>query len=364
MKLVVRDTAADPRKAEASGNDLARVGVAAVVGEYQSVATRAAAIRADSLGLTFLCSSAVLDAIVDEPTDEVARLAPPQSHGWRIYADFPLRAGHRRIAAVTDTSIYWAAGARILRARLAESGGDLVELDAVVGPDGVCDALVANDSTTVLLLVGHPEPAVSLVRALRVDRRLGDVMIGAPAGQLEFADWAAALGAHGAEIPFLRYMPERLDPLGARVESLLRNRLSQAPSFVAFEGYDAVAVLADLLRSHDDERLPPARSWPLVASAGTRGRIRFSRRQQAVALGGGTRSGRRPRPSAPRPFPDPSHPPGRPWRSDRQRLRTPRPCPRYRPPPARCSANSETTASRAGRRLRPMASTKHAQTLS
>ena len=37
--------------------------------------------RADALGLPFLCSSAVLDALTEEPTEWVARLAPAQSRG-------------------------------------------------------------------------------------------------------------------------------------------------------------------------------------------------------------------------------------------------------------------------------------------
>jgi hypothetical protein len=57
----------------------------------------------------------------------------------------------------------------------------------------------------------------------------------------------------------------------------LRERLADAPSFVAFEGYDTVAVLADVLRSHGTDRALIAGSWPRVAVEGTRGRIRFSR---------------------------------------------------------------------------------------
>jgi hypothetical protein len=99
-------------------------------------------------------------------------------------------------------------------------------------------------------------------------------MIGAPAGQPEFADWATSLGGDGTAIPFLRYLPERLTPLGARVEAALRERLGEAPSFVAFEGYDTVTVLAELLRA-DLGRI--AEAWPRVAVEGTRGQIRFSR---------------------------------------------------------------------------------------
>jgi hypothetical protein len=131
--------------------------------------------------------------------------------------------------------------------------------------------------TALLLLVGHPEPAVSIVKSVRGDQRLAEIMIGAPAGQPEFAEWATLLGDDGAAIPFLRYLPERLSPLGARVETALRERVAGAPSFVAFEGYDTVAVLADLLCSHGADRARTAQSWPRVAVEGTRGQIQFSR---------------------------------------------------------------------------------------
>jgi ABC-type branched-subunit amino acid transport system substrate-binding protein len=267
LELVVRDTAADPRRAAAAVDELARLGVAALAGEYHSVVARAAAARADALGLPFLCSSAVLDALTEQPTEWVARLAPAQSRGWRIYADFLLGAGHTRIAVAAESSVYWAAGTRIVRDHLAPRGGTVVEL----APTAVRDALLDSRATALLLLVGHPEPAVSIVKSVRRDPRLAEMMIGAPAGQPEFAEWARLLGEDGAAIPFLRYLPERLSPLGARVERALRERLAEAPSFVAFEGYDTVAVLAEVLRS------PGAEPWPRVAVEGTRGPIRFSR---------------------------------------------------------------------------------------
>ncbi len=278
LELVVRDTAADPQRAAAAVDDLARQGVAALAGEYHSVVARAAAARADALGLPFLCSSAVLDALTDQPTEWVARLAPAQSHGWQIYADFLLSAGHSRIAVAAEPSVYWASGTRILRDNLARHGGSVIELDArALTPSAVCDELVDSRATALLLLVGHPEPAVSIVKAVRHDQRLTEILIGAPAGQPEFAEWATLLGDDGAAIPFLRYLPKSLSPLGARVEAVLRDRLAEAPSFVAFEGYDTVAVLADMLRSDGADRARIAESWPLVAVEGTRGLIRFSR---------------------------------------------------------------------------------------
>lgn len=278
LELVVRDTAADPERAAAAVEELAGLGVAAVVGEYHSVVARAAATRADALGVPFLCSSAVLDALTEQPTEWVARLAPAQSHGWRTYADFLLGAGHGRIAVATQPSVYWASGTRILRDRLASRGADVVEFDAnALTPGALCDALVEHGATALLLLVGYPEPAAAIVRAVRGDRRLGEVLIGAPAGQPEFAGWAGALGADGAGIPFLRYLPERLGPLGERVGKELRERLGEEPSFVAFEGWDSVTVLADVLRSHGTDRAAVAGAWPRVTVEGTRGPIRFSR---------------------------------------------------------------------------------------
>jgi ABC-type branched-subunit amino acid transport system substrate-binding protein len=278
LELMVRDTAADPRKAVDAVDELARLGATALAGEYHSVAARAAAIRADALRVPFLCSSAVLDALTEQPTDWVARLAPAQSRSWQIYADFLLNAGHSRIAVAAQASLYWASGTRILRDRLAPRGGSVIEFDAdTLTPTTVCEQLVESGATAVLLLVGHPEPAVSIVKTVRGHERLGETLIGAPAGQPELPAWATLLGEHATSIPFLRYLPESLSPLGARVEAALRERLMGAPSFVAFEGYDTIAVLADLLRSHDTDRAAIAASWPRIALEGTRGEIRFSR---------------------------------------------------------------------------------------
>jgi ABC-type branched-subunit amino acid transport system substrate-binding protein len=278
LELVVRDTAADPQKAAAAVDELARLGLAALAGEYHSVVARAVAARADALGLPFLCSSAVLDALTDQPTEWVARLAPAQSHGWRIYADFLLSAGHRRIAVAAQPSVYWASGTRILRDCVASRGGDVLELDiSALSHTALCDALVDQRATALLLLVGFPEPAVPIVKAVRGDPRLAGIMMGAPAGQPELAEWATLLGQDGAGVPFLRYLPERFGPLGVRVEAALRERLGEAPSFVAFEGYDTITFLAEVLRAHGVDRPRIAESWPRVVIEGMRGKIQFSR---------------------------------------------------------------------------------------
>ncbi len=278
IELVVRDTAADPDKAAAAVDELDSLGVAALVGEYHSIVAQRAAARADALRLPFLCSSAVLDVLTEQPTPWVARIAPAQSHSWRVYADFLLNAGHSRIAVAAQSSVYWSSGIRILRDYLAARGGNVIELDmGVLVATAVCDELVNSRATALLLFVGHPEPAASIVKTVRRDQRLTEIMIGAPAGQPELPEWVTLLGVDGAAVPFLRYMPGRLSALGDRVEAALRDRLGEKPSFVAFEGYDTIAVLADLLRSQGADRAAIAQSWPSVSIEGTRGQIRFSR---------------------------------------------------------------------------------------
>ncbi|GLW71907.1 amino acid ABC transporter substrate-binding protein [Kitasatospora phosalacinea] len=277
VELLVRDTAADPVRAVAAVEELAGLGVSALAGEYHSVVARAVATRAEELGVPYVCASAVLDGLVDAPARRVARIAPAQSYGWRVYAEFLLGAGHRRIAVAADPGAYWAAGTEVLREHLAVHGGEVVGLDARDrSPGALCDALAASGAGVLLLLVGHPEPAVPLVRAVRRDPRLGGVLLGAPAGQPELPDWVEQLGADGAAVPFLRYLPERFTPHGARVDAALRELLGAEPSFVAFEGWDAMAALAAALRAAGDGS-GRALDWAGVEVAGTRGTVRFSR---------------------------------------------------------------------------------------
>jgi ABC-type branched-subunit amino acid transport system substrate-binding protein len=173
LELVVRDGAGDPECATAAVDELAGLGVAVLAGEYHSVVARAAAARADVRGIPFLCSSAVLDMLTEQPTKWVARLAPAQSRGWQVYADFLLSAGHARIAVVSEPSVYWASGIGILRDYVAQRGGSVLELDMrVLDVAAVCGELVDSRASVLLLLVGYPEPATSLIAAVRGDKRL------------------------------------------------------------------------------------------------------------------------------------------------------------------------------------------------
>jgi ABC-type branched-subunit amino acid transport system substrate-binding protein len=107
LELLIRDTGAGPAEAVAIVDELHKDGVAAIAGEYHSVVARAIAARATQLGLAFVCSSAVLDSLTDEPSRWVARLAPAQSHCWRVYAEFLVRVGYRRVALISQPDRYW-----------------------------------------------------------------------------------------------------------------------------------------------------------------------------------------------------------------------------------------------------------------
>ncbi|KAJ6441364.1 periplasmic binding protein domain-containing protein [Purpureocillium lavendulum] len=282
LELLVRDTAGDATMAAAAVDELASLGVVALAGEYHSVVARAVAARADAIGLPYLCSSAVLDNLTEQPTDWVARLAPPQSRGWCVFSDYLISAGHTSIGIIADpTSVYWASGTRILREHVASRGGTAIEFNVRdATPTAICDELAARDHrpTALVLLLSQPSSAAELVRAVRRDDRLTGVAFCAPAGQPELADWVASLGIENCSaMPFLRYLPGQLSPLGARVEDALRERLAETPSFVAFEGYDTIIVLADMLRAHNTHRMTSPPPWSDVAVQGTRGHIAFSR---------------------------------------------------------------------------------------
>lgn len=278
IKLLVRDSAADAQKASELVDELADLGVVAIVGEYHSVVARGIADKADKRGVPFLCASAVIDSLIERPSKWVARLPQVQSNGWKVYAEFLINNGHRNIALATSPSVYWKAGADILHKQFSEHNGSIVEFDTqAMSPDDLCNQLVDSGATALLLLVGYPNPALPLVEAIRGDARLKDILIGAPAGQPEFNGWIKALPTTGSGIPFLRYMPKTLNSLGVSVVNEIRKILNEEPSFVALEGYDAILLLAKIIDLYGAERNSIAESWSLVTLNGTRGEIKLSK---------------------------------------------------------------------------------------
>lgn len=282
VELLLRDTAGSPERATSALRGLDAEGVAAVVGEFHSTVARPLAELARFLSMPFVCSSATLDALTSGDAPSVARLAPPQSHGWRVYADHLLAAGSERVVLALQPDEYWSSGAAVLEARMLERGARCTRIDVtdLPGP-AVADRVARLDTRgaadALLLLAGYPEPSAGIVRAVRSDSRLGGVLIGDPAGRAEFVEWRVLLGGAGLGVPYLRYLPPELGELGASVARRLAGRLGEPPSFVALEGYDSVLVAAEALRIGGGHREGFGRALAEVRVRGTRGHIRLSR---------------------------------------------------------------------------------------
>lgn len=96
LDLVVRDTAADPGRAEAAVDELAGLGVAALAGEYHSVVARAAAARARSAVPVLVGGSGRAHRAADGPGRAPLATAVPRLAGL---CRLPPRRGpptHRR----------------------------------------------------------------------------------------------------------------------------------------------------------------------------------------------------------------------------------------------------------------------------
>ena len=269
---LIRDTAGHPGLASELVGSLKRAGVHAIAGEYHSVVARSVAQRAHELELPYLCSSAVLDKLINQPSNWIARLAPPQSKGWSRYADYLSTQGHTRVTALFSDSLYWRRGMEILRHQLSQQGGTLTGIEYQESDLGEMGSnLVSQGSSCLLLLLGHPQPITSVVRAVRSGSAASRLAIGTPAGQSELALWQDELGPLGLEVPFLQYLPETLTDLGLQVSRSHQARCDTPLSFVALEGFDSAQVVASLLRDRRD-----ASPWSSVVTDGTRGRISFS----------------------------------------------------------------------------------------
>ena len=273
VEVVVRDTAGTPARAEAAVREMKAQGVVALSGEYHSLVARVAARTAHDLRLPYLCSSAVIDELVDTPSNWVARLSPPQSAGWSLYADFLIQQGHRQVAAILSQGAYWESGARILRDRLKEHGVQM-EWFSLYGliSDQIVSALADLNPSVILLLLGFPEPIISTVRTIRSRPNFEGVMLGTPAGQSEFLQWHRELGEMGERVPFLRYMPASISHAEGPVLSALRRRLGCEPTFVALEGLDSARAILNLLKHQSFTDTSP---WARVVADGTRGRVEF-----------------------------------------------------------------------------------------
>lgn len=290
LELLFEDTGGGPAAGVEALERLRTRGACAFVGEFHSVVAEAVSERAHRARFPFLCSSATLDAITARRSPYVFRLAPPQSHGWRIYADFLFERGFRHVIELIREDVYWLSGAGVLRRRL-EPAGLRVSRIAVARETHAStiaeqvETLADAAPTIALLLMGYPEPLGGIVRALAGRELLPDlVSLGDPAGRAIFPDWWDTVGEYGAAVTFLCYqLPGQLTPTGHEMSSAFRDRNEREPSFVALEGYDAIGAMATAL-----EKASELCSESICAALreaetpGTRDLIRFSTQPEGV----------------------------------------------------------------------------------
>lgn len=265
LVLQFEDTNGRPDRSVAAVNRLIGSGVSALAGEFHSVVADALVDVVEHSKVPFVCASATLDDITARRPQFVFRLAPPQSYGWRIYADFLASRGHRHVVALQDDNFYWNSGSRVIETRLAELGVAFTRLLATAGHADALSWIRKVEATrsdspacdALLLLVGYPEPLQSVVREAKNHGLVpAACTLGDPAGRAVFMDWWEIAGADAIGVPFLSYMPpEGLTRTGKSVVTDFQRQHGREPTFVALEGYDSVVAVAHAMR--DAGRLEP-----------------------------------------------------------------------------------------------------------
>lgn len=245
------DTRGLPETAESAVTGLIDAGATLLAGEFHSVVAEALLRPVERSGLPFICTSATMDAITARRTRNVFRIAPAQSYGWAIFADYLAHAGWRTVVALLDPTAYWTSGAAVLERRLQSNAVTFVRVIADHEEDPrdlvrrAAEIVAQSPSPAVLLpLVGYPEPLGRIAAALSRDADSG-ITIADPAGRPVFHDWVDVAGPKFASAPYLSYQrPGNLSDEGQEIAAEYRRMTGRAPTFIALEGADAILALA------------------------------------------------------------------------------------------------------------------------
>ena len=293
LTLLFEDTHGRPEAGVAAIDKLRGENVHALAGEFHSVVADAIVEPVGRSGLPFVCASATLDDITARRVGSVFRLSPPQSYCWAVYADFLASQGFRHVVALQEDTRYWNNGSTAIESRLRNLGVRFTRLS--VAPE-VADAsswirlVQARQSDPpvpdiLLLLMATPEPLGAVVREARTHGLVPPAcFLGDPAGRTIFPDWWEVAGIHAVRIPFLSYArPTSPTRIGRHVSMDFWKQYSREPTFVAFEGYDSVLVLARAFASAGTmEPRGVCDALRRIEVEGTRGPIRFSTEPEGV----------------------------------------------------------------------------------
>jgi hypothetical protein len=131
--------------------------------------------------------------------------------------------------------------------------------------------------------MAFPEPLRSVVGEAHYHGLVPPAcFLGDPAGRSVFPDWWEIAGA--TEVPFLSYArPDRPTGNGKRISMDFKKQYGREPTFVAFEGFDSVLVLARAFENAGTTEPASVRdALRRIELEGTRGTIRFSTEHEGV----------------------------------------------------------------------------------
>lgn len=292
LVLLFEDTHGRPEAGVAALEKLLHERVHAIVGEFHSAVADALVEPIQRSRVPFVCASATLDDITTRRLSYVFRLAPPQSYGWGVYADYLASEGFHHVVALQEDNAYWNSGSKVIEARLRSSGVRLSRLSAVSGQVDArtwirkVQALQSESPSPdmLLLLTGYPEPLRSVVVEARTRGLLTSTcFLGDPAGRTVFPDWWETVGTDAVNVPFLSYAPSVPTSDGTQMATAFKQHYAREPTFVAMEGYDSVRVLARALEDAGGTESPNVcAALGRMELEGARGTIRFSTDHEGV----------------------------------------------------------------------------------
>ncbi len=287
LTFLFEDTHGRPQAGVTAVERLLGKQVHAFAGEFHSVVADAIIELVQRSGLPFVCASATLDAITARRLSCVFRLAPPQSHGWGIYADFLAPEGFQHVVALQEDNLYWNSGSRAIEARLRKLGVQFTRISAAPGmadPTSWIQQVLAKQlkpsaPDILLLMMAYPDPLRSVVGDARTHGLVPPAcFLGDPAGRAVFPDWWEIAGTDAVQVPFLSYTrPGHLTSQGKQMSPEFEKRHGREPTFVALEGYDAILVLAHAFEDAGTTEPTKIRdALRRIELEGTRSTIRFS----------------------------------------------------------------------------------------
>lgn len=284
IDLQVRDTGSDPARAAAAVEELARTGVAAIVGSPDRVEAQSAVPRAEQLGVPFL-ELAPDDARRGDSTFKLVRQIDARA---RALARLVVKRGARSVAVLAPESGYGRAmafafldEARKLGARVAGDVRYPVGSTTFVEPvrriqQGSPQALFVPSPASDLSLIAPQLAAsgVTLMPGMKPARRPAHLYATADGMNERFLQ-STAKYLEGAILAPVFY-PDQGDPRAAAFVDRYRQAYGEEPSSLDALAYDAVRAARLALEHADGDRGAIAVSLSHLGENGLSGEIAFT----------------------------------------------------------------------------------------